>query len=240
MWRRPPNWFTQHKVITGVGSVAVIIALIVAAASGSKKAKPSKATAAVAVVQASPTPAGTTPTATATPSPTHHPSQTPTTKATATAPTKPAAPAPTVDKTKAQAAKWVASMAGNANTVVVGIQAVQAGLLLIEQDPNNANADGPSFANLVSQSHSFLNGVRDSFAGGTLPSSLQNAQAEMTDAANTLKNSTGTILTYLQTPNDVVLGRFESQYTQGISEWNDAVTQIWDAAGLTPPTIPAS
>jgi hypothetical protein len=80
--------------------------------------------------------------------------------------------------------------------------------------------------------------VRNDFATGDDSGALENAEAEMFDAANGLKNSTGAVVAYTGNPDPATLAGFTSQYQPAEAEWNDGVRKVWRLAHKPkPPTL---
>lgn len=116
------------------------------------------------------------------------------------------------------------------------MQSVQVGLDIVRQHPGQVNlATVDQFAQ---QAHDSIDGVRNDFATGDDSGALENAEAEMFDAANGLKNSMGAVVAYTGNPNPATLASFTIQYQPAEAEWNDGVRKVWRLAHKPkPPTL---
>lgn len=119
------------------------------------------------------------------------------------------------------------------------MQSVQVGLDILRQHPEHVGlAAVDQFAQLAQQAHDSIDGVRDDFATGDDSGALENAEAEMFDAANGLKNSMGAVVAYTGNPNPATLASFTTQYQPATAEWNDGVRKLWRLAHEPkPPTL---
>lgn len=138
-----------------------------------------------------------------------------------------------VDKHQASAAKYVAKISVDAQHLVAVVFLVQATASKVADGTDSVQ----DLSDVVTEAHSQLNDVRTNLATSG-PGFLSHQTAELYDAANTIKNSYGAAIKYVdnQLPSD--LSDYRRQLSQGAAEWNDAVTAIWAAAGeSSPPTI---
>jgi uncharacterized protein (DUF305 family) len=157
-----------------------------------------------------------------------------TTSSSTSAPTPTSAP-----RDQAAARRYITTTHRDWNTIQVSVQSVQVALDILRQHPKQVNlATVDQLAQLAQQSHDSIDGVRDDFATGDDSGALENAEADMFDAANGLKNSMGAVVAYTGNPNPATLASFTSQYQGAEAEWNGGVRKVWRLAHKPkPPTL---
>jgi hypothetical protein len=128
------------------------------------------------------------------------------------------------------------SVATDIQEVEAGVEAVMTQLGIVIQD-NGAQSDLNALAQLADQEHTSLTNLKDQIA---VDVPLNNAGGALTNAANELKNSMAAMGTYIGNPNAATLASFNNQFQTALSDWNDAVGQIYSGTTSGPgPTIPA-
>ena len=145
--------------------------------------------------------------------------------------------APTVSK---QAVRFVNTTSQDATDVQTDVVAVESGIQLLAKDPNSIDqAALDQLASLAQQGHDDLSSRKDAIAVATDGTGqIQNLEAEAYAGVNDMKNSLGALVAYTGNPNPATLAQFTSQFQTGKGEWNDAVTQLWQAAAIpNPPTV---
>ena len=157
-----------------------------------------------------------------------------------------ASPATTADSTgtsssiSKQAVRFVQTVRTDATDIQTDVVAPEAGVRLLADDPSNVNqAAIDELATMAQQGHDDLANRKDAIAAATDGTGqIQTLEAEAYAGANDLKNALGALVAYTGNPNAATLAQFTSQFQTGQSEWNDAVTQLWQDAGATkPPTV---
>ena len=114
---------------------------------------------------------------------------------------------------------------------------VQIAVGLAVKHPTVSNVD--KLARYAQQAHDNLDAIRNDFALTNEDSgTLGNAELADFTAANDLKNSMGSLVTYTGTPNAATLAAFTTQYQKARSDWNYGVRTIWRLARKKhPPTV---
>jgi hypothetical protein len=149
----------------------------------------------------------------------------------ASTPTKPSVPQSLKD-----ARSYISHHARDINTVQVMVQSVQVAVALAQK---GATQDAVNeLAQIAQQSHDTIDNVRNNFAlDQSGNGALGDAELEVFDAANKLKNSMGALVAYTGDPNAATLAHFTSQYQPAVSEWNDGIRTIWRHAHRRKPPI---
>ena len=137
--------------------------------------------------------------------------------------------APELPKDVKDARSYIEGHAHDINTVQVSVQAVQAGVGIAEKDPTFEVVS--QLAQIAQDSHDRLDEVRKDFArDATFDGDLGNAESEIFDAANALKNSMGAVVAYTGNPNPATLAHFSSQYQPAVAEWNHGIRALYRIA----------
>jgi hypothetical protein len=224
---QPTTGGRRSSVLIAVGVVVglFLVLVIIGAIVGSPKPQNTAAT-------ISPLPISST---TSTPAPvTANPSASSAKKA---APSTSAAPAPPpIDPAVADAKAWIARRGKDANAVQVSMQAVQAGVILLQQQGSVSAVDVAQFSQLAQQSHDFIQQAAINIQGDNGgPNS--DAKDEAFQAAWQLQDAMNTLVVWLDNQKPSELAKFMTNYQQGTASWNDAVTKIWGKAVAKPPTV---
>lgn len=149
----------------------------------------------------------------------------------ASAPAKPRIPQSLKD-----ARSYINHHAREINTVQVMVQSVQVAVGLAQKSASQTTID--QLAQIAQQAHDSIDNVRQNFALYQFGSgALSDAELEVFDAANKLKNSMGAVVAYTGDPNAATLASFTSQYQPAVSEWNEGIRIIWREAHRTKPPV---
>ena len=144
-------------------------------------------------------------------------------------------PAP-VDPAVADAQGWISRRGNATHAVQVGVQSVQAGILLLRQQDNLSAADVASFSQLAQQAHDFIiNAAMDMNGDDGGPNG--DAKQEAFQAAWQLQDSMNTLVVWLDNQKPSELAKFMQNYQEGVAAWNDAMTKLYGKAGMKPPTV---
>jgi hypothetical protein len=137
---------------------------------------------------------------------------------------------------KAAARSWIKQRHDDWNNVRVSVQGAQAGIQILKKDATEGALN--QFAQLAQQSHDSIDSVRKNFALPSDSGKLGNAETEVFDAANRLKNSMGALVKYTGNPNPATLASFTTQYQPAVAEWDAGIKKIWRIAHRKhPPTL---
>jgi hypothetical protein len=108
-----------------------------------------------------------------------------------------------------------------ADEIKVGLDILHNDVTGLAQDAQTAHDD---FVNVKTD----IRGAGTSVADNTR---LGNAEYQMDNAINELKNGMGAIVAFTENPNAGTLGAANSKLDQGITDWDQAATVIWTMAG---------
>lgn len=108
-----------------------------------------------------------------------------------------------------------------ADEIKVGLDIVHNDVTGLAQDAQTAHDD---FVNVKTDIVGAGANVGDN-------SRLGNAEYQMDDAINELKNGMGAVVAFAENPNAGTLGAANSKLSRGITEWDQAATVLWTMAG---------
>jgi len=146
------------------------------------------------------------------------------------------APVAPADDDMAKTAAWIDKTQGDTHSVQVAVQSVQGGIKLVQDGATDA-ASQAALSSLVKQSQDFLH---DASLGlvTEIDDPLKSQREEAFQAANQLSDAMSKLRSYIDSSKPSDLADFQTNYQQGVQDWNEAVTKIWAAAGRsTPPTV---
>ena len=129
------------------------------------------------------------------------------------------------------------------NAIRLTAERVQANVQVAQIALGEATTDPAKLVGLAVQAqtaHDNLDGLKADLAtAATLPSGqLGDWGAEAYRGLNKIKNSMGALVALTGNLTAPQVASFVTQFQQGQSEWNDAVVNLWNSAGLSsPPTI---
>ena len=105
---------------------------------------------------------------------------------------------------------------------------IKVGLDIIKNDPTGLAQDAQTAHD------DFVNVKIDIIGAGSNVgdnSRLGNAEYQMDNAINELKNGMGAVVAFAENPNAGTLGAANSKLDQGITDWDQATTVLWTMAG---------
>jgi hypothetical protein len=105
---------------------------------------------------------------------------------------------------------------------------IKVGLDILHNDPTGLAQDAQSAHD------TFVDVKTDIIGAGNNVSDndrLGNAELQMDDAINELKNGMGAVVAFAENPNGGTLGAANSKLDQGITDWDQAATVLWTMAG---------
>lgn len=108
-----------------------------------------------------------------------------------------------------------------ADEIKVGLDILHNDLTGLAQDAQTAHDD-------------FANAKIDIIAAGSNVGDntrLGNAEYQMENAINELKNGMGALVAFAENPNAATLGAAGSKLDQGVTDWDQAATVLWTMAG---------
>lgn len=139
-------------------------------------------------------------------------------------------------KDEQDARSYILDHASDAYQVQANLENVEADLGSVINSSTVANID--QLAEDAQSAHDNIDTIRTDFTTSDTSGTLGNAELDTFAGANELKNAMGAIVAYTGSPNPATLASMTSQLKQGISEWNNGVTTIWQTARRAhPPTV---
>ncbi len=105
---------------------------------------------------------------------------------------------------------------------------IKVGLDILHNDPTGLAQDAQTAHD------AFVNAKTDIIAAGANVadnSRLGNAEYQMDNAINELKNGMGALVAFAENPNAGTLGAANSKLGQGVTDWDQAATVLWTMAG---------
>jgi hypothetical protein len=133
-------------------------------------------------------------------------------------------------------ADFVNQHANDAHSVVASVQAVEKAMLA---SCDAGIADRASFQQTLSEAKDKFDAVDKSLVASTSnpPAGLESAYNEMEKAVVQLSNAVSTASSFVDSQKPSDLKNYSKQWQQGRRQWNEAVTNIWNAAGQPPLTV---
>jgi hypothetical protein len=116
----------------------------------------------------------------------------------------------------------------------VAVQSVQAGIQLLQS--SGQASDVASFSGLVKQAKDYLHDASLAMVSH-IGNPLKSEREEAWYAADQLSSAMGKLRNYLDDNKPSTLSDFMSQYQQGVTYWNEAITKIFDRAGHAKPPL---
>jgi len=119
------------------------------------------------------------------------------------------------------------------------IEGVEAGLQSLAQNPGSADRTAiDQLAQLVQQQRADISGAETAFRVPTARGEIGAWETETVLAAHDLATALDALAHYLADSNTTPPAQYSQQLGKGSTEWNDAVTNLWAAAGVdNPPTL---
>jgi hypothetical protein len=139
----------------------------------------------------------------------------------------------------ATAVRYVHRVVADAADVEQDVDAVEAALQALATNPDNTDqATIAGLAQLVQQQRADITGAETAFRVPTARGQIGAWEAETVLAVRNLDTALGALANYLADSSTAPAASYTRQFATGTSQWNDAVTHLWAAAGLSePPTI---
>jgi hypothetical protein len=136
------------------------------------------------------------------------------------------------------AADYAKAHAKDANSVVVSVQEVQRATGIYADAPDPAAA--VTLQGIMSDAKDSFEKVKQSMLPqDTPPAGLEETRDEMYGAVDQLSTAIDSDKAFVDDQKPSELSDFAQHWKRGRAEWNEAVTKIWSAAGMTPPTVKA-
>ena len=152
-----------------------------------------------------------------------------------TAPPTTTTAAPSIPANEAAARSYIRDHGGDSYRVQANLLNVQ--LAVGEAVRSATQTNIYKLAQTAQTAHDNLDAIRSNFTYSD-SGRLGDAEGNVLLAANDLKNSMGSLVTYTGTPNPATLAQFSTQYANARAEWNSGVKTIWRIAHRKhPPTV---
>jgi hypothetical protein len=137
------------------------------------------------------------------------------------------------------AVRYIHRIAAEANDVEQDVDGVEAALQALATNPDNTDrAANAALAQLVQQQRHDVSGAEAVFRVPTARGQIGAWEAETVLATRNLDAALGALANYLADSSTAPAGSYTREFATGSSQWNDAVTHLWAAAGLSePPTV---
>jgi hypothetical protein len=133
---------------------------------------------------------------------------------------------------------FVTAHAKDAHSVVVTVQAVQASVGIMA---NDSGAGDPSalatFDGILSDAQSSFDQANRVLLDAPKPKGVEASETEMWSATDELSNAMKSARAYVDDQKPSELADYKKHWDTGRAWWNQAVTPIWQAASVPPPTI---
>lgn len=139
----------------------------------------------------------------------------------------------------AAAVRYVHRIAAEAADLQHAVQAVEAGLQSLALNPGSADRNAiDQLAQLVQQQRADISGAEKAFGVPTARGQIGTWEAETVLAAHDLTTALDALAHYLADSTTAPPAQYSQQLAEGSTEWNDAVTNLWAAAGVSnPPSL---
>jgi hypothetical protein len=131
---------------------------------------------------------------------------------------------------------FVNAHADDADSVAVSARAVEKAMLA---SCDAGIADRASFQQTLSEAKDKFDAVDKSLVASASnpPTGQESAYNDMEKAVVQLSNAVSTASSFVDSKKPSDLKNYSTQWQQGRQQWNEAVTNIWKAAGQTPPIV---
>jgi hypothetical protein len=120
------------------------------------------------------------------------------------------------------------------DVAVVQSDEVKVGLDILKNDATSLASDAQT-------AHDDYNNAKSDIilAGSNVAdnSQLGDAENQVDDGINELKNAMGSVVAFSENPNDGTLGVANAKLTQGINDWDQGVITIWALARVSDPPL---
>ena len=133
---------------------------------------------------------------------------------------------------------FVNAHANDAQRVVDSAQAVEGENAILAKCDVDIG-DRASFQQHLSDAKDSFDNVGNSLApsASNPPAGYESAYSDMEKAVVQLSNAVSAASSFVDAQKPSDLANYSKQWQQGRNQWNEAVTNIWKAAGKPPPTV---
>jgi hypothetical protein len=137
------------------------------------------------------------------------------------------------------ATRYVHRIASEASDVQQAVETGEAGLQSLAMNPDSTDRAAISqLVQLLQQQRADIAAAEAAFRTSTARGHIGAWEAETVLAAHNLKTALGALANYLAEASQAPLTSDTHDLATGSGEWNDAVTHLWLAAGISdPPTL---
>jgi hypothetical protein len=132
---------------------------------------------------------------------------------------------------------FVTAHAADANSVVAAVQEVQQREILWNESGGSDPPTSASFDAVMSDAQSTFDKVNKVLLDAPKPKGVESGETEMWSATDELSNAMKSARAYVDDQKPSELADWHKHWDTGRAWWNQAVTPIWQAASVPPPTL---